>query len=54
MEVAILVVGSAVAFIVSMIAIQMLMDYVRKHNFSIFGYYRIVLGIIVLGYFMLA
>lgn len=54
MEVAILVVGSAVAFIVSMIAIQMLMDYVRKHNFSVFGYYRIVLGIIVLGYFMLA
>ena len=53
-EVAILVVGSAVAFIVSMIAIQMLMDYVRKHNFSIFGYYRIILGIIVLGYFMLA
>ncbi len=54
MEIAILVVGSAVAFIVSMIAIQMLMDYVRKHNFSVFGYYRIVLGIIVLGYFMLA
>ncbi len=54
MEIAILVVGSAVAFIVSMIAIQMLMDYVRKHNFSVFGYYRIVLGIIVLGYFMFA
>lgn len=54
MEIAILVVGSVVAFIVSMIAIQMLMDYVRKHNFSVFGYYRIILGIIVLGYFMLA
>lgn len=54
MEIAILVVGSVVAFIVSMIAIQMLMDYVRKHNFSIFGYYRIILGIIVLGYFMFA
>jgi undecaprenyl-diphosphatase len=43
--------GSVVAFIVSLFAIKFLMDYVKKHDFKIFGYYRIVLGIIVLSYF---
>ena len=43
--------GSVVAFVVSIFAIKFLMDYVKKHDFKIFGYYRIVLGIIVLGYF---
>jgi undecaprenyl-diphosphatase len=53
LEITILAVGSLVAFVISMIAIQFLMDYVRRHNFAIFGYYRIILGILVLGYFMM-
>jgi len=44
-------IGSLVAFIVSLFAIKFLMEYIKKHNFKIFGYYRIVLGIIVLVYF---
>lgn len=47
----ILCVGSIVSFIVSVIVIKMLMDYIKKHDFKVFGYYRIVLGIIVLLYF---
>ena len=47
----ILLVGTVVSFIVSMIAIRALMNYVRKHSFSAFGVYRIVLGVIVLAYF---
>lgn len=43
--------GSVAAFIVSIFAIKFLMDYIKKHDFKVFGYYRIVLGIIVLGYF---
>lgn len=44
--------GSVVAFVVSIFAIKFLMDYIKKHNFKVFGYYRIVLGIIVLTYFL--
>lgn len=51
---AVLLVGMAVAYIVSMLAIEFLMSYVRKHDFKAFGYYRIVLGIIVLAYFAVA
>lgn len=51
MEVAILLTGSIVAFIVSILSIRFLMGYVKKHNFKVFGWYRIVLGIIVLVYF---
>ena len=51
MEIAILLVGMVVSFIVSLLVIKGLMEYVRKHSFSAFGVYRIVLGIIVLGYF---
>lgn len=47
----ILLVGMIVAYIVSMICIKMLMDFVRKHNFKCFGWYRIILGIIVIVYF---
>lgn len=47
----ILGVGCVVAFVVSIFAIKFLMDYIKKHDFKAFGYYRIVLGIIVLGYF---
>ena len=45
----VLIVGCAVAFIVSIIAIRFLMDYVKRHNFKFFGLYRIVLGLIVLA-----
>ena len=46
-------VGMAVAFVVSVLVIKFLMSYIKKHNFNIFGWYRIVLGIIVLFYFTL-
>ena len=48
-EVAVLVVGCVVAFVVSLAAIRFLMDYVKRHNFKFFGLYRIVLGAIVLA-----
>ncbi|HOB26456.1 MAG TPA: undecaprenyl-diphosphate phosphatase [Bacilli bacterium] len=50
-ELSILIVGSIVAFVVSLFIIKFLIGYVRKHDFKVFGYYRIVLGIIVLLYF---
>ena len=50
-DVAVLIVGTLVSFIVSMVAIKALMNYVRNHSFSAFGVYRIVLGIVVLAYF---
>ena len=49
---AVLLVGCAVSFGVSMIAIRFLMDFVRKHSFSAFGIYRIALGLLVLGFFL--
>ena len=45
-------VGCLVAFIVSILIIKFLMNYIRKHDFKAFGYYRIVLGILVLVYFL--
>ncbi len=48
-----LAVGMIVSYIVSMLAIRFLMNYVKKHSFSSFGWYRIVLGILVIGYFLL-
>ena len=50
-EMALLLVGITVSFLVSILAIKLLMDFVKRHTFSIFGVYRIVLGVIVLGYF---
>ena len=50
-EIGILITGVIVAFIVSVFAIKFLMGYIRKHDFKVFGYYRIVLGIIVILYF---
>ena len=50
-EWAVLIAGTLVSFVVSIIAIKFLMDYIRKHDFKAFGYYRIVLGLIVLVYF---
>lgn len=49
-EWAILITGTLVSFIVSVIAIKFLMSYIRKHDFKAFGYYRIVLGLIVIVY----
>lgn len=51
-EVIILAVGMTVAFVVSILAIKFLMGYIKKHDFKAFGWYRIVLGILVLGYFI--
>ncbi len=51
-ELLILLVGMAVAFLVSLAVIRFLMNYIRKHGFQLFGYYRIVLGIIILLYFL--
>jgi len=51
-EVGVLAVGCVVSFIVSLLVIKGLMDYVRNHSFKAFGIYRIVLGVIVLGYFV--
>lgn len=47
-ELSLLAVGSAVAFVVSLLAIDMLMKFVRRHSFKIFGYYRILLGALVI------
>lgn len=52
-EVILLLVGCFVAFIVSVLVIKFLMSYIRKHDFKVFGYYRIILGIVVLLYFLL-
>ena len=52
-EIGVLLVGSVVSFVVSMLVIKGLMEYVRKHTFSSFGVYRIVLGIVVLLYFLI-
>lgn len=53
-ELAILAVGLISAFVVSIIAIKFLMSYIKKHDFTVFGWYRIVLGAAVILYFALA
>ena len=52
LEIGVLIVGCLVSFVVSLAVIKGLMQYVRKHSFSVFGYYRIVLGALVLLYFL--
>lgn len=52
-ELAVLGLGMAVAFVVSVLVIKFLMSYIKKHDFKVFGWYRIVLGIVVLIYFTL-
>ncbi len=49
----VLITGMAVAYAVSMASIKFLINYVRKHDFKSFGWYRIVLGVIIVGYFLL-
>ena len=51
-ELSILLVGMAVAFIVSILAIKFLVGYIKKHDFKVFGWYRIILGAVVLVYFL--
>lgn len=53
-EVVYLLLGMVVAFGVSIAAIKFLMGYIKKHDFKIFGWYRIALGVVVLAYFLLA
>ena len=52
-EIMVLIVGCVVSFIVSLLVIKALMEYVRKHSFASFGYYRIGLGAVVLIYFLI-
>lgn len=52
MEIGILLTGMIVAFVVSLLAIRFLMQYIKNNDFKAFGWYRIVLGILVLGYFL--
>jgi undecaprenyl-diphosphatase len=52
-QIFILSTGFITAFIVALIVVKFLMDYVQKHNFKIFGYYRIALGIAVIAYFLI-
>lgn len=53
-ELAVLAVGLISAFVVSIVAIKFLMGYIKKHDFTVFGWYRIVLGVAVTAYFLLA
>ena len=53
LELSALAVGCVVSFVVSLLVIKGLMEYVRKRSFALFGWYRIVLGILVIGYFVL-
>ncbi len=54
MELLILLVGMITAFGVSLLVIKLLMDYVKKHDFQVFGWYRIGLGAILIGYYLIA
>ena len=46
-----LILGMVVSFVVSILAIKFLMNYIKKHNFKVFGIYRIILGIVILVFF---
>ncbi len=50
-QAAVLIVGMAVAYIVSVISIKFLTGYVKKHSFKVFGWYRIIIGVLVIAYF---
>ncbi len=52
-EIAILITGMVVAFVVSILSIKFLMSYIKTNDFKVFGFYRILLGLIVMGYFLL-
>ena len=52
-EVVVLVVGIATAFVMSVVSIKFLMGYIKRNDFKVFGWYRIVLGVLVLAYFLI-
>lgn len=52
-EIAVLVLGMATAFVVSVLVIKFLMSYIKKKDFTVFGWYRIVLGAVIIGYTLL-
>lgn len=54
MEVTTLLMGMFVAFVVSLFVIKFLMGYIRRHDFKVFGYYRIALGVLVILYFVIS
>ena len=51
-EIIILLTGSIVAFVVSIIAIKFLLNYLKKNDFTVFGWYRVILGAILIGYWL--
>lgn len=53
-EVVLLLVGMLVAYIISILAIKFLVNYIKKHDFKVFGWYRIILGVILVIYYLLA
>ena len=53
LEIAVLLIGCVISFVVSLLVIKGLMEYVRKRSFALFGIYRIVLGVAVIGYFII-
>ena len=53
LEIAVLLIGCVISFVVSLLVIKGLMEYVRKRSFTLFGIYRIVLGVAVIGYFII-
>ena len=53
LEISLLLIGIVVSFVVSLFAIRFLMDFVKRHDFKPFGIYRIALGVLVLGYFVI-
>ena len=54
LEMTVLLVGTITSFVVSLFVLKFLMGYIKKHDFKIFGWYRIVLGVLVMGYFLIA
>ncbi|MGX7203741.1 undecaprenyl-diphosphate phosphatase [Enterococcus pingfangensis] len=53
-ELIILLIGMATAFVVSIVAIKFLLNYIKRNDFTVFGWYRIILGIILIGYWLIA
>ena len=52
-EIGLLLVGMVISFVVSILAIRFLMGYIKKHDFKVFGWYRIILGVLVIIYFFI-
>ena len=52
-EWALLLIAMLVAYIVSIVSLKFLVSYVKRHDFKVFGYYRIILGVLVIAYFLI-